>query len=208
MTQKQINENKSFVAYYFAKFNDAAKEALGDNTFSEAFKDISKKLGGPTNAYLKLRRDEFDVYFEWRKGYNKRETSPTVANYHKCWEKISFETFTEKIRCLLKQTWCMTFNEFKDSFIPFCETSKTKSGKAHSYYNAIIYLAEFLNIDKINYENSLIILEREKHIKDKNNLFYIEFLNYLSLRKQSSYLKSGFVRVSLPLFHDFIKQQN
>jgi hypothetical protein len=99
----------------------------------------------------------------------------------------------------------MTFNEFKDSFIPFCETSK--NGKAHSYYNAIIYLAKFLNIDKINYENSLIILEKEKHIKDKNNRFYREFLNYLSLRKQSSYLKNGFVRASLPLFHDFIKQQ-
>lgn len=106
-----------------------------------------------------------------------------------------------------EKIWCMTFNEFKDSFIPFCETSKTKTGKAHSYYNAIIHLAEFLNIDKINYENSLIILEKEKHIKDKNNRFYREFLNYLSLRKQSSYLKNGFVRASLPLFHDFIKQQ-
>ena len=27
MTQEQINENKSFVAFYFAKFNDDARKA-------------------------------------------------------------------------------------------------------------------------------------------------------------------------------------
>lgn len=29
MTQEEINENKSFVAYYFAKFNNDAKKNIG-----------------------------------------------------------------------------------------------------------------------------------------------------------------------------------
>lgn len=101
MTQKQINENKSFVAYYFAKFNDAAKKALGYNTFSEAFKDISKKLGGPTNAYLKLRRDEFDVFFSWRRGYCNRPISKVVRNHHERWDKIPFDEFSRRIKTML-----------------------------------------------------------------------------------------------------------
>ena len=101
MTQDQINENKSFVAFYFAKFNDDARKALGYKSFTEAFRDISKKLGGPVNAYLKQRRDEFDVYFEWREGYNKRPISTAVSNFFKQWNKIPFIEFTKSIKAKL-----------------------------------------------------------------------------------------------------------
>lgn len=101
MEQEQINENKSFVAYYFAKFNDDAKNALGYRTFTEAFKDTSIKLGGPDNAYLKQRRDEFDVFYPWRKGYDNRPISDSVSNYHQRWKDISFEDFTQKVKNLL-----------------------------------------------------------------------------------------------------------
>ncbi|ACX74535.1 hypothetical protein FSU_1377 [Fibrobacter succinogenes subsp. succinogenes S85] len=104
MTQEEINEHKSFVAYYFAKFNEKAKSALGYETFTRAFKDISVKLGGPDNQYLKQRRDEFDVFYEWREGYNKRPVSEAVSNYHHQWKNISFEEFTTKVKRLLLQT--------------------------------------------------------------------------------------------------------
>lgn len=101
MTQEQINENKSFVAFYFAKFNDDARKALGYKTFTEAFRDISQKLGGPANAYLKQRRDEFDVYFSWRVGYNKRRISTAVSNYYERWNKIPFDEFTKSVKIKL-----------------------------------------------------------------------------------------------------------
>ena len=103
MSQEQINKNKSFVAYYFAKFNEDAKRALGYRTFTEAFKDASVKLGGPDNAYLKQRRDEFDVFFPWRKGYDGRPTSEAVSNYNQQWKDILFEDFTQKVKRLLSQ---------------------------------------------------------------------------------------------------------
>lgn len=102
MTQEQINEKKSFVAFYFAKFNHDARKTLGYRTFSEAFVSLSAKLGGPTNAYLKQRRDEFDVYFKWRKGYCNRAISSAVSNYYERWNKIPFDDFTRKIKALLK----------------------------------------------------------------------------------------------------------
>ena len=104
MTQEEINEHKSFVAYYFAKFNEDAKSALGYETFTRAFKDISIKLGGPDNHYLRQRRDEFDVFYEWREGYNKRPVSEAVSNYHHRWKNIPFVEFTEKVKKLLLQS--------------------------------------------------------------------------------------------------------
>lgn len=101
MTQEEINENKSFVAYYFAKFNNDAKKTLGYKTFNAAFNDISKKLGGPGNAYLKLRRDEFDVFFSWRRGYCNRPISKVVRNYHERWNKIPFDEFSRRIKTML-----------------------------------------------------------------------------------------------------------
>ena len=43
----------------------------------------------------------------------------------------------------------MTFNTFEQQFVPFCETPGIKSGKAKSYYRAIKYLAEYLNMNAI-----------------------------------------------------------
>jgi len=101
MTQEQINEKKSFAAFYFAKFNHDARKALGFRTFSEAFEWLSIKLGGPNNAYLKQRRDEFDVYFKWRKGYRNRAISSAVRNYYERWNKIPFNDFLQRIKAML-----------------------------------------------------------------------------------------------------------
>lgn len=101
MDQDEINENKSFVAFYFAKFNEEAREALGYRTFSEAFSDCSVRLGGPDNNYLKQRRDEFDVFFQWRRGYANRPVTDAVRNYYNLWNGISQEEFTARVRTLL-----------------------------------------------------------------------------------------------------------
>ena len=101
MTQEEINEKKSFVAYYFARFNEDARNALGYRTFKFAFSDISVKLGGPDNEYLKQRRDEFDVFYPWRKGFCNRSVATAVSNYHRQWKDIAFDEFTQKIKRML-----------------------------------------------------------------------------------------------------------
>lgn len=75
-------------------------ERLLDRTFTAAFKSCSVSLGGPDNAYLKQRRDEFDVYFEWRKGYDRPPTA-IVQSYYDRWNNIEFEDFTRQVRELL-----------------------------------------------------------------------------------------------------------
>lgn len=104
MNQETINENKSFAAFYFSKFNEKAKKALGYSTFTEAFRDISIRLGGPDNSYLKMRRDEFDVFFNnGREGYNKRPVTEAVQQYYNKWDGIPFEKFTEQLKKMLEK---------------------------------------------------------------------------------------------------------
>ena len=100
MSQEEINENKSFVAFYFAKFNDDARIALNFDTFTEAFEQASAKLGGPVNVYLRQRRDEFDNYFPWRKGFD-REPTDAVKHYYALWNSIPFDEFTQRVKDLL-----------------------------------------------------------------------------------------------------------
>ena len=63
-----INQKKSLVAFYISKFNDDAFRELGyGGPLSKAMDDLSVRITGPgvaPNAYLRRRRDEFDVFFD------------------------------------------------------------------------------------------------------------------------------------------------
>ena len=59
----------------------------------------------------------------------------------------------------------MDFKTFEELFTPFCQTPHIKSGKAKSYYNAIIYLAEFLNVKKLTRDGVLSIIHKESYSK-------------------------------------------
>ncbi len=101
----------------------------------------------------------------------------------------------------------MTFNTFEQQFVPFCETPGIKSGKAKSYYKAIQYLAEYLNMNAINNENARIILSKENEVHDKASNFYLQLLNWLIPQRRGSYLADGYISAALPLFRNFVTQQ-
>ena len=76
------NQKKSLVAFYISKYNEDAFKELGyTGPVSKAMEDLSIRITGPgiaPNAYIKQRRDEFDVFFNnGRVGYHKRK--PTAA---------------------------------------------------------------------------------------------------------------------------------
>ena len=108
---------------------------------------------------------------------------------------------------VVQKTMIMTFNTFEQQFVPFCETPGIKSGKAKSYYKAIKYLAEYLNMNAINNENARIILSKENEVHDKASNFYLQLLNWLILQKRGSYLANGYISAALPLFRNFVTQQ-
>jgi hypothetical protein len=101
----------------------------------------------------------------------------------------------------------MTFNTFEQEFVAFCETPGVKSGKARSYFLAIVYLAEYLNIDTLNKENVRLILGKEGAIRDSKCNFYLQLLKWLELRHQKSYLAKGYIKAALPYFRDFVRKQ-
>ncbi len=63
-----INQKKSLVAFYISKYNEDAFKELGyTGPVSKAMDDLSIRITGPDvvpNAYIKQRRDEFDVFFD------------------------------------------------------------------------------------------------------------------------------------------------
>ena len=68
---KSISNNNIFatiVAFYLSKFNDLALTKLGYKTYASAFIECGKLLDVKSN-YIKLRRDEFDPVYNWRKGW-------------------------------------------------------------------------------------------------------------------------------------------
>jgi MoxR-like ATPase len=100
---KDINEKKSLIGFYFSKFNKRAMEALGYTSFSQAFDDLSIKLSGRINSYIKQRRDEFDVFFpdNGRVGYQNREPTKKVHDLFEKWNVVSFEEMTVMIKDII-----------------------------------------------------------------------------------------------------------
>jgi len=67
-----MNNNKLalIIAYYLARFDRKGLDRLGFNSFNEAFEETASILSVKKN-YVKLRRDEFDPAFPWRRGWQR-----------------------------------------------------------------------------------------------------------------------------------------
>lgn len=79
---KSISNNNIFatiVAFYLSKFNDHALKKLGYKTYASAFIECGKLLDVKSN-YIKLRRDEFDPVYNWRKGWRNRPMAKMVSD--------------------------------------------------------------------------------------------------------------------------------
>lgn len=86
---------------------------------------------------------------------------------------------------------------FEKDFEEFCKSPYVNSGKARSYARAIRYLCDYMEIYEINDESINKIRLVEDDIKDKNSLFYRGLLEFLSGRRQKSYLENGFICAAL-----------
>jgi hypothetical protein len=58
------------VAFYLSKYNQEGLKNLGFDSFNEAFEKSANLLNVKKN-YVKLRRDEFDPIYPWRKGWKR-----------------------------------------------------------------------------------------------------------------------------------------
>lgn len=104
-----INQKKSLVAFYISKFNDDAFRELGyDGPVSKAIDDLSVRITGPgvvPNAYIRRRRDEFDVFFDnGRVGQRNRKPTATVKELYEQWDVMEFEEITEIVKSVLDGT--------------------------------------------------------------------------------------------------------
>lgn len=104
-----INQKKSLVAFYISKFNDDAFRELGyGGPVSKAMDDLSVRITGPgvaPNAYLRRRRDEFDVFFDnGRVGQRNRKPTETVKELYGQWNVMEFEEITEIVKSVLDGT--------------------------------------------------------------------------------------------------------
>ena len=95
------NRKISVIAYYLSKFDRDALSALGYDTFSTAFSELSKPFG-KTNNYMKLRRDEFDaIVSTTRQGWNKRNPTPGVLLIHDDLKNFTFDELTDIVNALI-----------------------------------------------------------------------------------------------------------
>lgn len=96
--KREINRKKTIVAFYFSKFKDEAKNALGYRTLSEAFSDIAFRIGGANNTYMLWRRHEFNILFENEQNvFNNHRLSRNIINCYNEWNGLSFEEFTREV---------------------------------------------------------------------------------------------------------------
>lgn len=102
----------------------------------------------------------------------------------------------------------MDFSTFERLYIPYCETTNVSSGKARSYYLAIKYLAEYLNLPNLGYGNAYKILEKENDLSERNSIFYRQLLHQWDDDGHSSYLKNGFVQAAISYFRRFAADNN
>lgn len=87
--------------------------------------------------------------------------------------------------------------EFEKSFEEFCKSPGVDSGKARSYAKAIRYLCDYMGIYEMNDESINRIKAVENSVRDKNSAFYCGLFEFLSDRRQKSYLEKGFISAAL-----------
>ena len=87
-------------------------------------------------------------------------------------------------------------NVFLEEFEFFC-TNHVHSNKSISYKLAIKYICEFLNICVMNQDAYDLILKTRISLQDENSATYKKCLEFLTRRRQSSYLEKGFISAAV-----------
>ena len=107
------NRKATIIAYYFSKFDRDAMRELGYSTLTEAFNDLSIKVG-KDNGYLKLRRDEFDpLTGSHRVGFHRRGANTIVQTFHNGLKRYSFEELTEIVKSILSEEIIISTSEIE-----------------------------------------------------------------------------------------------
>lgn len=87
------NKLAIIIAYYLARFNREGLKKLGFSSFNEAFENCAKILNVKKN-YIKLRRDEFDPVFPWRRGWQRpmdKQILRTIETFQDLEEEALFQ---------------------------------------------------------------------------------------------------------------------
>jgi len=98
MKRKEV----SIVSFYLAKYNREAVKNLGYKNFSEAYRDIGKRLGYKPNS-VNNRRDDFDPLFNHRVGWYKRELNDTSLQVIEQFDHLSEESFRAIVKDILSE---------------------------------------------------------------------------------------------------------
>jgi hypothetical protein len=97
------NDNKlaSLISFFLSKYDREALKYLGYSSFNQAYNELAKIINAKPN-YIKLRRDEFDVFFpNSRQGWNKRDPIPSVLNLYSEFNAYSFDELGKKLKMLI-----------------------------------------------------------------------------------------------------------
>ena len=87
-------------------------------------------------------------------------------------------------------------NVVLEEFEIFC-TNHVNSKKGVSYKLAIKYVCEFLDIRIMNQDAYDLILKTRTSLQFENSDIYKKCLEFLSRRKQKSYLEKGFINAAV-----------
>jgi len=99
----QSTQKLSIIAYYLSKYDRKGVCALGYKTQQKALDELSA-LYGHANAYLKMRRDEFDVVTgSHRKGFCNRKPAISVIHLAELLDLYSFEELSQLVTDMIKQ---------------------------------------------------------------------------------------------------------
>ena len=115
----------SIVAFYIAKYNKDAIKHLHFSSFSEAFSKSAAILDVKKN-YIKLRRDEFDPIYNWRKGWNNRPMSPIVCHIVELFDQLPELDLRNLVISILKN------NKYPDLNLLFNGPLDTKEDSSYA----------------------------------------------------------------------------
>lgn len=90
-----------------------------------------------------------------------------------------------------------------DNFEEYC-TNEIVSGKARSYKLAIKYLCDYLKITQFDNLSITKIKNTANVLNDYNSSTYKEVLDFLTKRRQSSYLLKGWINAGVNQFLRFM----
>ena len=98
----QVNQKKTFAAFYFSKFKEAAKNELDYRTYSEAFSDIAFRIDGIDNTYMQRRCYDFNTLFKnIQRGLDISQLPQRVKRDYDRWNMKTFEDFTLEIKRMI-----------------------------------------------------------------------------------------------------------